>query len=291
MKIFLWGVFIFVYQYSVIGGDVRQVLLLKDFQNMASCIRYGVGEEGDKAASIELAVSLGETLLLPIPMCKGNKLNIQQQGSEVTKEEILRYLRAGQTIFAGCIDKEWKRRAEEKGAVCYDYMEEKTIAIYNSIATAEGTIAEVIKAYPQNLHDTRVLVLGFGICGKTLAAKLSALSARVCIAARSKQVLMEAYANGYQTVALDKLADILNEYPVIINTIPARVISRTELACVQEEAMIFEIASYPYGVDVEAATELGVSVCICSAIPATYAPVSSVKILKQFILEKQGGHT
>ena len=270
---------------------MRQILLLKSLAQEASCIRFGVGEEGDKAVSLELAVLLAENLLLPIPMCKENRLNIQQQGIEVTKEDVLRYVRAGQKIFAGCMDKEWKRQAEEKGAVCYDYMEEKKIAIYNSIATAEGALAEIIRSYPCNLHGAKVLVLGFGTCGKTLAAKLKALSAVVCIAARSEEALMEAYANGYRTVMLENLPPVLEEYPVIVNTIPARILDKPKLALVKEKTMIFEIASFPYGVDVEAAKELGVDVKVCPALPAKYAPVSSAEILKQYILEKQGGHT
>lgn len=270
---------------------MRQVLLLKSLSKEAACIRFGVGEEGDRAVSLELAVTLAENLLLPIPMCKGNRLNIQQQDIEVTKEELLRHIRAGQRIFAGCIDQEWKRRALEKGAECYDYMEEKTIAIYNSIATAEGTIAEMISTYPRNLHGTSVLILGFGTCARALAARLKALSARVCIAARSQTALMEAYESGYETVKLSKLSEELGSYPLIVNTIPVRILTKKELAFLQKEAVIYEIASLPYGVDVEGARALGVTVMICPALPAKYAPVSSAEILKQYILEKQGGNT
>lgn len=270
---------------------MRQELLLEELSKEASCVRFGVGKEGDKAATLELAASLAENLLLPIPMCKGNKLNIQQQDIEVTKEELLRYMRTGQRVFAGCIDKEWAHRAREKGAVCYDYMEEKTIAIYNSIATAEGTIAEIISTYPYNLHETKVLLLGFGTCAKTLAAKLRALSAKVSIVARSQTALMEAYASGYETVELEDLPKVLGDCSVIVNTIPARILTKNELSYISKEAVIYEISSLPYGVDVEGARELGLTVNICPALPAKYAPVSSAKILKQYILEKQGGIT
>lgn len=243
-------------------------------------------EGKEQEADIGQAVSKAENLLLPIPMCKGNILN-----REITKEELLGYIREGQRIFGGCIDKEWKRRAEEKGVVCYDYMEEETIAVYNSIATAEGTIAEMIRTYPRNLHGTKVLILGFGRCARTLAAKLKAMDADVAIAARKAEALMEAYANGYDTVKLSDLSAGIQEYPLIVNTIPARVLTGRELALVSSDSAIYEIASYPYGVDVEAAKELGVKVVVCPALPAKYAPVSSVEILEQYIMEKQGGST
>lgn len=270
---------------------MRQELLLKELRKKASCIRFGVGAEGDKATTLELAVSLAENLLFPIPMCKGSRLNIQQQEIEETKEDVLKYIRTGQRIFAGCMDKAWAQKAREKGAVCYDYMEEKTIAVYNSIATAEGTIAEILQTYPKNLHGTKVLVLGFGTCARTLAVKLKALSAVVCIAARSDIAIMEAYANGFETVKLEKITEILKEYPLIINTIPARVITKKELLCADKETRIYEIASFPYGVDLDMAGELGMAVRLCPALPAKYAPASSAEILKQYIMEKQGGKT
>ena len=285
----MWGVFIFVYQYSIIGGDIRQVLLFEELRKKASCIRFGVGTQGDKAVSLELAVSLAQNLLLPIPMCKGTKLNIQQQDIVGTKEDILKYIRKGQRIFAGCMDQAWVERAREKGAVCYDYMEEKNIAIYNSIATAEGTIAEILQTCPRNLHGAKVMILGYGTCAKTLAVKLRGLAAEVCIAARSDQALMEAYANGYRMIKLEKMSEIIKEYSIIVNTIPARVIGRNELECVNEETEIYEIASFPYGVDMDMANELGITVKVCPSLPAKYAPVSSAEILKQYIMEKSGG--
>ena len=118
----MWGVFIFTYQYAVIGGDMRQVLLLQDFAGKHSCIRFGIGEaceNAEEATSIEQAVSKAKNLLLPIPMCKGDKLNIQQ-GEAITKEQLLEYVRAGQSIFAGCIDAEWKWKAFEKGVTLDD---------------------------------------------------------------------------------------------------------------------------------------------------------------------------
>lgn len=272
---------------------MRQLLLLREFEKNCPCIGFGVeegAENAKEAASIEQAVSKAENILLPIPMCKGNMLNIQQN-IEVTKEELLEYVRAGQRIFAGCMDEEWRKEANRKGAVCFDYMKEQTIAIYNSIATAEGTLAEMIRTCPRNLHGAKVLVLGFGNCAKTLAAKLKALDAKVSIAARAEHALMEAYANGYRAVKLEALPGVIGEYSLIVNTIPARILTRNELSFLKEEAAVYEIASFPYGVDVEAAKELSVPVYICPSLPARYAPVSSVEVLKKYIIEKQGGNT
>lgn len=251
---------------------MRQALLRKELEKEYSCIMCRTGENSREI------LSDAENILLPIPMSK----------AELSKEELLSCLRKGQRIFAGCIDGEWRRAAEEKGAVCYDYMEEETIAIYNSIATAEGTIAEIIATYPRNLHGTRVLLLGFGRCARTLAGKLKALDASVTVAARSENARMEAYAGGYDTLRLKELGRAIGKYDVIINTIPARVITKKELLLMKEEAAAYEIASFPYGIDIEEAKRLGRNVCVCSSLPAKYAPAASAEILKRYIIERQG---
>ena len=289
--------FIFEYQYAVIGADIRQELLLEWFAREHVCIYFGAetkkAKKAKKAATIEQALTSAENVLFPIPMCKGEWLNAQQD-VKLTKEMLLEYVQQGQRIFGGCIDLAWKAKAQEKGAVCYDYMQDDTIAIYNSIATAEGTIAEIIKTYPKNLHDTKVLVLGYGKCAKTLAIKLKALNVKVSIAARSAHALMEAYASGYDTMSFkeeESTKKRMRDYAIIVNTIPDRILTKQVLAGMDKETCIYDIASFPYGVDMDAVKELGMMAYLCPALPAKYAPVSSAEILKQYIIEKQGGNT
>ena len=84
-------------------------------------------------------------------MHKGGNLNIQSHCAYHIKE-ITGYMRKGQTVYAGCIPRECRELMEHKGIRYFDYMEQKEISIFNSIATAEGMIAEVISAFPENLH-------------------------------------------------------------------------------------------------------------------------------------------
>lgn len=276
--------FIFTYQYAVIGGDMRQKILFEKLsKDYKACVYYGVNELlCDEAESLEIAMTQAKTLLLPIPMCKGEQLNIQQD-KQISKSMLLEYIQNGQYIFGGCIPEDWKELAEEKGAKCFDYMKEKTIAIYNSIATAEGTIAEMIRTYPKNLHGEKVLVLGFGTCAKTLASKLKAFDMNVTIAARNEQALMEAYVYGYETVPLELLDEVIDEYPLIVNTIPARVLSQKTLERMKKQAVLYEIASMPYSFSEEEAKKVEITYYICPALPAKYAPVSSAEMLREFI--------
>lgn len=298
----MWGVFIFDYEYGIVGSDLRQQLLLRELGRDKFCIYYDINlkeeenslavhKEDPKKLKIKKAISLKEVveksqnLLLPIPMCKEGKIN-KSEGEETGITEFLTYLKRGQNLFAGKIPKEVQKAALEKGVGCYDYMAEERIAVYNSIATAEGTIAELLKTSPYNLHGSSILILGYGRCGKLLAKKLQALDAKVTVCARRQEVLMEAYAFGYHTLSLHELAFRIKEFPMIINTIPERIIRGEILEAMDQTSVFYEIASEPYGIDQKEAKEKKIRVEILGGLPGKYSPVSSALILKEYILEK-----
>ena len=277
--------FIYLYKYVVIGGDKRQSLILKELSKEYRCLSFGVpqGEENsDIAKTMELAIKNAENIILPLPMDKGSNLNIQSETAYHVKE-LIGYMKTGQKVFAGCIGREFRELMEHKGVQYFDYMDQKEISIYNSIATAEGAIAEAITEYGKNLHGSKVLVLGYGKCAKTLALKLKGMAADTCICARKEADLMEAYAYGLKTEKITNLGEIIGEYALIFNTIPAKIINKKVLEKVENTAIIFELASFPYGVEMEEAKNAEVNVKICMSLPAKYSPVSSADILTKFI--------
>lgn len=280
-------IIIYLYKYVMIGGDIRQKLILETLSKHYTCSHFGVidGQNfPNQAQSMELAIKNAENIILPLPMHKGNNLNIHTETAYHIKE-LIGYMKKGQTVFAGCISRDFRELMDHKGIRYFDFMEQKEISIYNSIATAEGLIAEMILASPKNLHGSRTLILGYGTCAKTLAAKLKGLHVSTCICARSETALMEACTFGHHTEKLADLKHIIGNYPLIINTIPSKILQREILEQIDKNAMIFEIASYPYGIDIDAAQKLDVNVNLCMSLPAKYAPVSSADILTRFILK------
>ena len=290
------GVFIFSYKYGVIGQDLRQAILLEELEKEDSCICYDVKreasgrrakntKEGKEAESFREAVTSSENILLPIPFSKGNRINLSKQ-AEITTEELLELLRPGQRIFGGAIEKVFFEKAEKKGISCHDYMREESIAVYNSIATAEGTIVEIVRTTPYNLHKLPVLVLGFGRCGKTLVQKLKSLEADVTVYARRREARMEAYSLGAKAIDRAKLTEEIRKYRVIVNTIPERIFTKEEIESIDRKAKLYEIASFPYCMDQKEAMEAGVQLQVCSGLPGKYSPVSSALVLKEFIMER-----
>ena len=169
-------------------------------------------------------------------------------------------------------------------------MKNEELAIYNSIATAEGAIAEAIQKSPLNLHRSECLVLGYGKCGKTLAAYLKGMFCRVTVCARRPDVRSEASILADEVISFDDIPDNLKQYSFIFNTIPNMIIDRSLLMSVKKQAIIIDIASAPGGVDFTAAKELGIPAWLCPGLPGKYAPESSARAMTDVLMQEMKQH-
>lgn len=281
----------FTHDFGILGGDLRQVymanLLIEDG---FSVIAYGVQPEllhkaCEGADSLEHLVKSAKVIAAPIPFTK-NKTHIFSNvlKDDLTVEKLCRKMKKEHCFFAGNIPAELTAECKEKGNFYYDFMKNEELAMYNAIATAEGTILEAIRHHPVNLHKSQGLILGYGTCAKVLAEKLKGLSVDVIICARSATARMEAKAFGYKTTDFTELPDVLSGVEFIFNTVPAMVMPREVLRYVKQSSIIIDIASMPGGVDKEAVKEFGLHEEHCLALPGIYAPKSSAEYLKEVML-------
>lgn len=131
---------------------------------------------------------------------------------------------------------------------------------YNSYLTAEGLLGIIISKTNFNLRDSKVLLLGYGNCGKQIYKLFSKIT----------------------RIDVDKY-DCIEKYDIIINTIPALVIDKKLLKRIN--GVIFDISSFPYGVDIEYAKELNKELYIEPLIPARYSYYDAGLILAKKIYE------
>lgn len=276
------------YDYAVIGGDMRQVYLAEQLALLpCRIIYYALEKTPDrctKATSLENAIRSCDCVIGPIPLCQ-NGTFLKQTVSEnhFSLDFILNIMKPGQTFYAGCIPDTFIKSAKEKGIYVYDLMQNNTLAIYNTLATAEGAICEAIQRSPWNLHHSQCAVLGYGRCGRTLTQYLRALSCHVSVYSvdedeRSWARTIADYAEVFET-----FEERANEFDFIFNTVPALVLGERQLRKVKKSVTIIDIASAPGGIDYEAASRLGVNASLCLALPGKYSPESCATALKQII--------
>lgn len=162
------------------------------------------------------------------------------------------------------------------------------VAIYNAIATAEGAIMEAIKMQPINLHQSRILILGYGRCGKILASKLKGLDANVTICARNPTQRSFAKALGLEIIDFPDLKRRISQYDYIFNTVPQIILKEELLRKIARDSCIIDIASAPGGVDHVVAQSLGICTKLCPSLPGIYSPKSSGIMLAKKVLEVKG---
>lgn len=283
------------YDFAIIGGDMRQVYMANDFINRNySVITYGItnpllAPACVQAESLSDAISSTENIILPIPMSKdGIKINASQSLTDLTIEVLTNLLTPIHRIYGGCLTTIIKTHCKNNNIFYDDLMENEEITLYNTIATAEGTIAEVISNSTINLHGSNCLIIGYGRCARTLATKLEGLCGDLDVAARSKQALCAANATFLGTVNLSELIQTIHKYDYIINTVPAMVLTKELLEKTNPNVTIIDIASNPGGVDYSAAKDLGRNAKLCLGLPGKYAPKSSAIYLNDYILSNLG---
>ena len=155
--------------------------------------------------------------------------------------------------------------------------------VANAVPTAEGAVQVAMEELPFTLHTARVLILGFGRVGTLTAHRMSALGAKVTVAAKDYEDLAWAAAYGCETIYLKGLSFELGGFDIIVNTIPAVILDGTKLRWVDPGAFLLDLASAPGGIDRTAAKELGLRVMQAPGLPGRTAPVTAAAAIRDAV--------
>lgn len=279
-------------RYLVLGGDLRNVKLAGMLADDGNKV-YSFGQERsdevlddgriEKCSSLKQALEKSQVIIAPVPF-SGNSENINTPFSDekIMIDELLKNNK-GKIFISGSIKDDIKKRLDENYMQVVDIMKRDELAILNTIATAEGTIEVAIKNTDKILQGSRVLVLGFGRVGKIVANKFSKLSAIVTCAARKVSDLAWIKAYGYNSLNINDMLYDLNEFDIIINTVPQTIIKERELKHMDSEVLLIDLASAPGGIDGKIAANMGLKFIWALALPGRIAPSSSAKFIKDTV--------
>jgi len=246
------------------GGDARMLGALNAAKKAGWDTAYicRETEENDIPKS-------ADALLLPWPHSFRDGLLV---GTELKKEWILARLPACRCALHGSgVDAQALSMAEKT----VEPSEDETFLRTNARLTAEGAIARAMSRQGAALLDAVCIITGFGRIGQELAVRLAAMHAFVVVCARSEAQMRSAHDMGAHPVPLAEIASACRHADVIFNTVPAHVLGKTALERIPAEAMVIELASPPYGMNIEQARHMGVSVFVESGLPGRYAPQSA----------------
>lgn len=274
-------------KFGILGGDERyrilKELLEKDGYTVYSYCCPFIEKSEDSAESL---FQKSDVMIGPIPFSRNSRSLALNACREDALEEVFGSMQQnGLTLlFCGSVSREVREMALKYNITVYDFFAMEEVAVKNAIPTAEGAVQAAMNESRRTIFRSPALVLGYGRCGKALAALLKGMGAEVTIACRNKTAAAAIYTGGFERIYFSELKDNIHNYAHIFNTVPAPVIDRELLGTVDKRAVITDIASAPGGVDFNAAAELGIKALYCPGLPGRVAPETAALILKDALL-------
>lgn len=152
---------------------------------------------------------------------------------------------------------------------------DETFLQCNAQLTAEGAICRAMARHGRALMGSTAVVTGFGRIGKALTTMLTAFGVFVIVCARNEVQMQQAHGMGAHPMALARLKEAAAQADMVFNTVPARIMDEAVLDAIDDQTLIVELASAPYGMDIKRVMEKGISVAIESGLPGRYAPLDA----------------
>ena len=204
----------------------------------------------------------------------------QPPDEDIYNDKFFQDLRKQTQIFSGLRSQYLTQQCHTHGLPYHVMMEDPGTTVRNAVPTSEGVIAYLIHHLGRTIAGSRILVVGYGVCGSDLARRLTALGATTSALVRNRSKACNAQADGVTPIYLAALAH--QKYHAIINTVPSTTLTNDVLGTLGTTLLI-DIASAPYGFDIAYAQTLNPKSALLPAIPGKYAIQTAGDILGEYV--------
>lgn len=288
---------------TVLGGDLRQCYLAEYMCSLGhdvicfGTVPFPFSTAGGLSQTEDLHTALAKTRLAigPVPFSKdgihlyqeqeGGSPNANQKpygGSPLSLDALKDALRPGQILLGFGIPDDFSASCAKSGISVWDFSDSETLARANAAFTAEGLLAFVIAETSFSLKGKKALLLGFGRCGQEIVKLFSKFEISFTILDRDPAARALAEPDS-RTLAEGALSALPMDFDLVLNTIPARLLTPREIALLPEHCVLFDIASAPFGFDSKHAVRKLVR---CPGIPGKTMPKTAGEFLGKVIIER-----
>ncbi len=256
----------------IVGGDKRQTVLAENLSAIGHNVLHCITEE-----DYEKHIDSFDAVILPLPTTRNNitvrndlsddliRLDIIEK--HITKQKVLTANYAFQNIEST------------------DYAQNDALALLNAVPTAEGAIALAVNNSDITLWKSSCLVIGFGRTGKILAERLNSLKANVTVSARKMTDFALIDTANIKHIETKDIKKHINKFDFIFNTVDFPIITDEAIRLCKNNCLLIELASPPYGIDLEAARNCGLKAILAPGIPGKTAYITAGNILTEIILK------
>ena len=274
---------------SIIGGDLRIIRLAQMYaKEVKNVYTYGLEKyflsynliEEKKYENIKLCNNIKEAVtncnvvISSMPFSKdGENINAPFSKTQI-KNELNK-----KTFIAGGIPNDFYDESIKN----IDLLQIDELTILNAIPTVEGTIKIAIEEREETIHESNVLICGFGRIGKILCNRFKALGANVYCAARKETDLAWIREKRYFPIRYGELCEYADRFDIVVNTVPSLIIKGKELDSFSKNVLIIDVASAPGGIDKEYAEKRKIKVITALGIPGKQMPTTAARYIKEII--------
>ena len=278
---------------AIVGGDARMLEVITQVSELDATVdAYGFervklfGQDITKRTLHTDTLQKADAIVLPVSGMQDDGLIDTRYADQPLRlgEEHFALLRKSTPIFTGIAKEALVSMTAKHQLSLVKLMEHDDVAIRNSIPTAEGTLALMMEHTAITIHSSHCVVLGFGRTAVTLSRLLKAVGAQVSIVARNPADLARAFEMGLTPYDLASIEQALVEADVIVNTIPALVLTSAVLSHVDPQTLVIDIATTPGGTDFRFAEKRGIQAILAPSLPGIVAPKTAGKILARALI-------
>ena len=267
--------------FAVVGGDKRNIELARMLCGRGFTVKlYGfVNYEREtpmQCKNLYEAVSDADCIIGPIPTShNGDALNAPFHNAPIYVEDLFSIIKPHQRFLAGVIKPELLQMANRYNVHAIDMLNREELLIKNAVPTAEGAIKIAIEETDITLHGNRMMVIGYGRIGKILASMLRGIGANVTTVVNSDEAAAYAATNGHNIVFFKDMESELKYADVIFNTVPEILLDKNNMQHIRKNTLIIDLASPPYGVDINDSRDFNLKVLYTNSLPGKIAPVTT----------------
>lgn len=272
----------------IIGGDARMLEVIRELADRDAAVTLigydslqDVPEGAAKAGLAPEAFDGADAVVLP-PVGtdeKGRVESIFTDRELVLAEQHIERMPKHAKIYAGMANARLLDLCSRHGIEVVRLFELDEVAIYNSIPTAEGALMLAIQNTDITIHGSRVLVLGFGRTGMTLARLLAALGAKVKTGVSRPDQFARAFEMGLSPFYTTDLVREAGDADIVFNTVPALIVNARVIAELPRRAVIIDLASRPGGTNFRFAEKRGIKAILAPGLPGIVAPRTAGRIM------------
>ena len=259
----------------IIGGDERMGLLPRFLAEKCLAAQPQVTSRDELYGYFEDLILRSDAVILPIPLTRDGKALFAPHFSATV--ELGRLLgicaAANKPVFTGSAP-EWVMQKYDNVT---DYGKSERFLRKNARLTAEGTLSQMIAKSDGTLYGSNILIVGGGRIARELYRLLKPFTDDITVAARRAEVRGSFESGGAKAIDTSDLS--LCGYGYVINTVPKMLIDEKALYTSASDAMLFDLATSPCGIDFEAAKRLGLNAYLLSGVPGKCSPSAAAKVI------------